>query len=201
MVRYLIITARNRQELFAYLRQQFSTGDSVRVLLDRRRKDRRRCQELHEPERRRGDRRSQSGKDYWLPYYGLLVIRQLPETGWQPLLSEPNVPEKLGFDSSSTVDSSSMAERTNAITDRERVAGWVKEGQRLIQLVSMVLQKHQHFASRTEAAERRCNGLEDEVRGLRAENEYLRRERRQIANSLNALTKQLIESAGGEWTA
>lgn len=195
MVRYVVIIARNRQELYAYLSRRFLTPDGVQVLLDRRRKDRRHCQVLHEPERRRIDRRSQSGKDYHLPYYGLLVTRQSPEAGWPQFPSGSTVSEKV------EIDHLPMVAMNQAIPDRERIAEWVKEGQRLIHRVFMILQEHQHFASRTEAIERRCNGLEDEVRTLRAENEYLRRERRQILDTLNVITKQLVESAGEELTA
>ncbi|HWT83152.1 MAG TPA: CHAD domain-containing protein, partial [Candidatus Methylomirabilis sp.] len=82
-------------------------------------------------------------------------------------------PEKVRYDLSPTV------EADEAITGRERVAEWVKEGQPLIPFLFLVLQKCQRFASMADALERRCNGLEAEVQSVRVQHESLQRERRQ----------------------
>ena len=194
MVRYFVIAARNRSDLYAYLKRQFSADDKVQVLLDRRREERRRRQGTHEPERRRGDRRSQRGKDDWLHYYGLLIVRQLPEVEWRPSRLGPGMPEQLvGFDSQPGV------EGAKAIEARDRVIGWLTEGQRLFSLVPKLLQEHGHLTARSEAAERKCERLEQEIRSLRSENEYFRKERRQIVETLKALAKQLVESAGEQF--
>ena len=79
---------------------------------------------------------------------------------------------------------------------RDLVVGWVTEGQRLLGIVPRLLREHEQIASRAETAERKCERYEEETRRLRSENEHFRRERRQTAEALKALTKQLIESAG-----
>ena len=83
-----------------------------------------------------------------------------------------------------------------AIDARNLVASWVTEGQRLLGIVPKLLREHEQLAARADAAERKCGRCEEEVRSLRTENEQFRKERRQTAEALKALTKQLIESAG-----
>lgn len=191
MVRYLVVTARNRADLYSYLRRQFSPDGEVQVLLDRRRGERRRRQESYESERRRGDRRSQPGKDDCILYYGLLVVRQLSESQWRPSRVESGMAEESGG-----LDGLSGVEGTQAIDARERVIGWVTEGQRLFNLVPRMIQEHGHLTARAEAAERKCERLQQEIRSLRSENEYFRREKGQVVESLKTLAKQLVESAG-----
>jgi chromosome segregation ATPase len=66
----------------------------------------------------------------------------------------------------------------------------------LVGIVPRLLREHEQIATRAEAAERKCERYEEETRRLRSENEHFRRERRQTAETLKALTRQLIESAG-----
>jgi hypothetical protein len=194
MVRYLVITARNRSELHAYLRRQFSPDDLVQVLLDRRRGERRHRPQLHDPERRRGDRRSQPGKDNWLQYHGLLIVHQLLEGDWRASPSGAAVPEGVVRFSAPT-----RIEGAEAPEDRERVIGWIGEGQRLFSLLPKFFQEYGHLTDRAETAERKCERLEHEIRGLRNENNHFRMERRQLVNGLRALAKQMVETAGEEF--
>lgn len=191
MVRYFVIAARNRSDLHAYLKRQFSPDDNMQVLLDRRREERRHRQEAREPERRRGDRRSRPDKDDWLHYYGLLIVRQLLGVESPPSrLVAGMAEEPVGINSLSRTDGS------KAIEARERVIGWVAEGQRLFNLVPRLIQEHGHLTARAEAAERKCERLEQEIKNLRSENEYFRREKRQVVETLKTLARQLVESAG-----
>lgn len=194
MLRYFVIATRNRSDLYTYLKRQFSTDDKVQVLLDRRREERRHRQEAREPERRRGDRRSRSNKDDWLHYYGLLVVRQMLEVESRPARLELGMADEL-------VGSVTLprAEGSKAIEARERVIGWITEGQRLSSLVPRLFQEHGHLRARAEAAERKCERLEQEIRNLRTENEYFRRERRQVVETLKTLARQLVESEGEEF--
>ncbi len=59
MPRYLFIVARGHPDVYADLQRQFRENPEVEVLVDRRLAERRKHQESHEPERRRGDRRGQ----------------------------------------------------------------------------------------------------------------------------------------------
>jgi hypothetical protein len=190
MVRYFVIAARNRSDFYGYLKRQFSPEDQMQVLLDRRRDERRHRLEAHDPERRRGDRRSRQAKDDWLQYYGLLIVRQPPEVERRPSWLRPGMPED-----SVGVVSQARAEGSKEIEGHERVIEWVTEGQRLFNFVPRLFQEHGHLTGRAEAAERKCERLEQEVRALRGENESFRKERRQIVESLKTLARQLVESA------
>jgi len=57
MAHRLFIVARGDDHLYEELRQQFAANPEVEVLVDRRHAERRRDQALHDPDRRRGDRR------------------------------------------------------------------------------------------------------------------------------------------------
>ncbi len=94
------------------------------------------------------------------------------------------------------IDSLSRTDGSKAIEARERVIGWVTEGQRLFNLVPRLIQEHGHLTAKAEAAERKCERLEQEIKNLRSENEYFRREKRQVVETLKTLARQLVESAG-----
>ena len=67
--RWLFIVRRDREALYAHLRQAFAGSPVVQVILDRRRGDRRRQSLLVEVDQRRGDRRwptlSPAERDLW----------------------------------------------------------------------------------------------------------------------------------------
>jgi len=172
MVRYLVVAARNRQDLHDYLRQQFSGDDKVEILLDRRRGDRRRRLDPHEPGRRRGDRRRGPGTDDRLHYYGLIIVRQLPEgqrrpPSWISRLSEEAA--ELGLQR--------RPEEAKTSESRERVIAWITEGMRMSRLVSKLIEEQDHVAARAEVAERRCERLEEEIARVRRENDHFRKQR------------------------
>ena len=75
-VRYLLIVARSQPDLWRYLTDNFSGDEKVEVVLDRRRGERRRRTQPHEPERRQGERRRQPGIDSDLSYRFLVIVRQ-----------------------------------------------------------------------------------------------------------------------------
>jgi hypothetical protein len=57
----MLIVAREQPQVYDYLKQVFSAVEKVEVILDRRRGERRRRNEPHEPERRQGQRRRDPG--------------------------------------------------------------------------------------------------------------------------------------------
>ncbi len=59
MGHYLLIVAEDQPQVRDYLARQFTGGEKVKVLLDRRRGERRQWVRPWEPERRRGQRREQ----------------------------------------------------------------------------------------------------------------------------------------------
>jgi hypothetical protein len=192
MIQYLVVTARNHPDLYGYLRRQFAGDEKVQVLLDRRHEERRREGDLRKPDRRKGDRRGGRGKDNGLTSHGFVVIRQFSGVQWRPPWWGLEIAEMK-----SELEKHGGLAEAKAIDARNLVASWVTEGQRLVGIVPRLLREHEQITARAEAAERKCERCEEEARRLRIENEHFRRERRQTAEALKALTKQLIESAGG----
>ncbi len=189
---YIVITARDRSELYGYFRRQLAEDGEMQVLLDRRHGERRRRAERRAPERRRAERRSR-GTDHGLYYHGFLLVRQsAPGSGilWRPPAWEgaPSVESRGGQPASGPPP---------ARDARTRVASWVSEGQRLIGVLALLLGEHAQVTARADAAERKVVRLEEELRTLRGEVEHFQRERRQLAESLRALARQLVEAAGG----
>ncbi len=56
-VRCLFIVARDQPDLWHHLKQDFAQDEEIHVVLDRRRGERRRHMQPHEPDRRQGGRR------------------------------------------------------------------------------------------------------------------------------------------------
>lgn len=74
-VRCLFIVARDQPDLWHHLRRDFAEDEEVRVILDRRRGERRKWVQTHEPERRRADRRRAS-IDRDLRYRSFIIIHE-----------------------------------------------------------------------------------------------------------------------------
>jgi len=192
MFEYLVIAGRNHPDLYSYLRRQFTGDNKVQVLLDRRREERRRMRDARRPERRRGDRRGARGRENGLSYHGFVIVHQASGVQWRPpWWGSRSAPVSLGPEGQRGGDDA------HAVAGRNLLTGWVAEGQRLVAVVPKLLHEHEQLVARAEAAERKCARCEEEIRSLRGENEHFRRERRQTAETLKALTRQLVESAGG----
>jgi hypothetical protein len=194
MVRYLVVAARNRQDLHDYLRRQFSGDDRVEILLDRRRGERRRQLDPHEPERRRGNRRSGPGTDDRLYYYGLIIVRQMPNgqrrpVPWISRLAEEAVELAVPR----------RPEEARATESRERVSAWISEGVRMSGLVAKLLREQGQVVARAEAAERKCERLEEEITKVRRENDHFRKQRAQMAEVLKTLAKELVQPQSGKY--
>lgn len=194
MVRYLVVAARNRHDLYGYLKRQLSEDDKVEVLLDRRRGERRRRPDPHEPERRRTDRRTGPGKDDRLYYFGLLIVRQLPGTQWRP---PPWISRALGEPVG--LGSQRKLEETKAGEARARVTSWITEGMRMTGLVEKLLREHGHLTARAEAAERKCERLGEEINKVRRENDSFRKQRIQMAEALKTLAKEMVQPLSGNY--
>ena len=192
MIQYLVITARNHPDLYGYLRRQFVGDDRVQVLFDRRHDERRRRSGAHQPDRRRSDRRGGRGKATELGYHGFVVIRQFSGVQWRPPWWGQGAAE-----TASEIARQAGMGGEKGLEARDLVARWVAEGQHLLGVVPRLLREHEQLTARAEAAERKCERYDEELRCLRSENEHFRRERRQTAETLKALTRQLMESASG----
>jgi hypothetical protein len=73
---YLLIVARRAPDLYNYLTRAFAKEATVRVLLDRRRTERRGRVEPYQPERRRAERRRQPSIDNALSVRGVAMVRK-----------------------------------------------------------------------------------------------------------------------------
>ena len=74
-VRCLFIVARDQTDLWHHLRQDFAEDEEVQVVLDRRRGERRRHGQPHEPERRQGGRR-RANIDTDLRYRSFVIVHE-----------------------------------------------------------------------------------------------------------------------------
>jgi hypothetical protein len=74
MASTLFIVAWDRPDLWDYWRRWFSGVEDVQVILDRRRGDRRRQDEGHEPDRRRSERRASPGIEEELRTIGFAIV-------------------------------------------------------------------------------------------------------------------------------
>lgn len=72
--RHLLVIAQNRIDLFDPLRRAFAGQQAVRLILDRRKDDRRRTSEPALTERRRRDRRQRSDVDEQLRTHGCALV-------------------------------------------------------------------------------------------------------------------------------
>jgi len=190
MIRYLVIAGRNQSDLYGYLRRQFGGDETVQVLLDRRYEERRRRRDTAPAERRRGERRRGRGREHEIATHGLLVVRRFAGVPWRPPWWGTGAPAAAG-------EAARPAPRPAAPEDaaRARVTGWLTDGQRLLAVVPKLLQEHDQLTARAAAAERKGARLEEELRRLQSETEHFRRERRQLIEALQALTRSLIASA------
>ena len=70
-----IIVTWDRPDLWDYWRRWFRGVEDVQVILDRRRGERRRTARPNEPDRRRADRRSQTGLEAEFRAMGFAIVR------------------------------------------------------------------------------------------------------------------------------
>jgi predicted amidophosphoribosyltransferase len=73
--RYLILVARDREDLLTYLRRQFNGEVGVEVRLERRVAERRRRDTVKPLDRRRRDRRAKPPLDAELRKFGFAIVR------------------------------------------------------------------------------------------------------------------------------
>ena len=71
----LFLVAWDRPDLWDYFRRWFSGVETVQVILDRRRGERRKATQAHEPGQRREDRRRQLGLDDEVRSSGFAITR------------------------------------------------------------------------------------------------------------------------------
>jgi len=83
-------------------------------------------------------------------------------------------------------------EETQASGTRERASEWITEGQRVLSFLTRPLGGHGQLTARIEAAERKCEGLEQEIRVLRSEDDSFRKQRSQMADAFRTLAREVV---------
>jgi zinc ribbon protein len=74
-VRYVVLVAGDRRDLFDYLRHKFATEDGIEVCYERRLGERRRRTAGSPGDRRRGDRRTRPPLDAEFRRFGFAIVR------------------------------------------------------------------------------------------------------------------------------
>lgn len=77
MRRYLLIVVRDRPDLWDMLRRRFAGDPEVRVILDRRQRERRQRVQVQELDRRRADRRRRLSTDKQIRDTGFAIVDSL----------------------------------------------------------------------------------------------------------------------------
>jgi hypothetical protein len=75
LAKQMLVVARDRENLYGYLKRAFASNPTVEVVLDRRRTERRNADRARTPERRRGDCRVRLDIDNQLRALGWAVVR------------------------------------------------------------------------------------------------------------------------------
>jgi uridine kinase len=75
MARFLYVVARDRLDLFDRLESEFSRVEDIKVVVDRRRTERRQTARVHEPDRRRLERRMRRDLDMELRSVGSFITQ------------------------------------------------------------------------------------------------------------------------------
>jgi len=96
------------------------------------------------------------------------------------------------------IESPQGAEDAQTGETHARLTGWITEGQRVLDFLPRLLAEQWGLAAKVEAAERKCQRLEEGIRSLRGENDYLRKQRTRLAETLRTLARELfVDSASG----
>lgn len=94
------------------------------------------------------------------------------------------------------IESPREPEEAQVSETHERVTGWITEGQRVLDFLPRLLAEQWGLAAKVEAAERKCQRLEEGSRALRSENDHLRKQRTRLAETLRTLARELFVDSG-----
>jgi hypothetical protein len=187
--RFFFVVARTRLDLFLTIRRQFRDDRTVFVMLDRREQDRRsKVSALDGPDRRQADRRR--ANDYWedIGHHPAVLV---PLTR----LRQPSDPRPAT--DAVHPDKERLMERV--LIDEARMLAWVQEGQHVFQhVLPAVIDERDALKTQLQAVTRRCEELQRENEGLRAETARTVADHRQleqghadIVNSVGQFLSQL----------
>ncbi len=197
---WLVIVAADQPTLHESLRRRLAGDPDVRVLLDRRRGERRQRRTWRGPGRRQADRRRPAAFDCDVRFHWVTVCR---EQGG-PLRDgarEHSHPQDGGQERMSITET--------AMTEtRHQVERWIEESQYLLgRVIPGVLDDNQRLRDRLAGAEqdserlreevaalrREIHELQSELAGLRGQHEHLRAEHASLAEALGRAIQHMTQ--------
>jgi hypothetical protein len=167
-VRFLVIVARRDSDLFHRVSEQFLDDPRVRVLLDRRHRERRQGGQPSGRERRRADRRRSA--DYWedTRYHPVVIVPVQKTTDASRVLQTPrrqSVPEVTPMDFDALMQA------------RRQLDQWTRDGQDILStVIPSLFQECEGLRRRAESAEAHSARLGLEIEDLQSEITRLRAE-------------------------
>ncbi len=188
MVRYLVIIGRGQPELSDHLTRQLGGDAKVLVVTDRRWTERRQRVEGHHEERRRRDRRQPHRERRSFERVTIVHLDAADTSAQSHRTSLPvDRPSEVYGESNSTVDrtrETTIMDQIATHESRTQVTQWLDESRHFFALLPDVL-------SDLLNAEQECARLRQWLDETRAENERLRSEQTQAAETLSNLIDQM----------
>jgi len=211
--RLLVIVRPERPALVPRIERLFAgEADSVDVLLDRRRTERRRVTSVRRPDRRRRERRR---RDAEAPRGGDVSVVIRRESAARLDYTPPTTPLSTPF--TRTKGKARMMSVESKTRDGDEVRRWLEAGQ--TQLASLLELLHEHdrlreraesserenerlrgvtyeneqLRNRLETSERQAEHLRQTMSELRAENDRHQKEREEAAERLNHLVNEIAQ--------
>jgi hypothetical protein len=176
--RFLVIVRASEPAVFARLSAAFAADDRVRVLVDRRRGERRRHQVPHGPERRRGERRH--APDFWqnLAHHAAVLVPAGP----------PAPPTDLG---AAADRFGAFVQRVEGLGDGLRALG--RDVERCEEVLARSAEVRQHLGADIERLRAETAALAERTARLRAARAGLTEDLRRVFQDIEAAAARLLE--------
>jgi hypothetical protein len=176
--RFLVIVRASEPAVFARLGAAFAADDRVRVLLDRRRGERRRRQEPHGPERRRGERRHVP--DFWqnLEHHAAVLVPAVQPVAAGDAGAAPHRFEQF-------------VQRVEGLGGGLRTLG--RDAERFADTVARSAEVRQRLNADAERLRAEAAALAERTVRLRAQRESLTGDLRRLFHDIEAAAARLLE--------
>jgi hypothetical protein len=189
---WFVVVAHDQPALFAALVRRLGGDPAARVILDRRRGERRRAAQPRQPDRRLAERRRVLGIRQDLRFSWVAVCRAVhwgPPGDGDPVVSE-----------SREGGEARMSMTDAGVEVRQQVERWIEESQYLLgRVIPSVFDDNQRLRDKLAASEQDGDRMREEIAGLRREinelhgqlnalrgqHEYLRSEQATVAEALS----------------
>jgi predicted RNase H-like nuclease (RuvC/YqgF family) len=203
--RLLVIVRPERPGLVPRIEGLFADEPgTVDVLLDRRRRERRRAVAVHRPERRRRERR-QRGTARRSGDVSVVIRREsAPGLDYTPLNRTKGEVRMMSVESKQTHDGdevrrwleagqTQLASLLELLHEHDRLRERVESSERENERLRGVTYENEQLRNRLETSERQADHLRQAMGELRAENERHQKEREEAAERLNHLVNEIAQ--------